>query len=109
MLLRVGPLPEEALAASAAFHADVLPRAIELLDAGAQVLTLVFEPAPHAHRGWRAAALQTLAVSRAPRRINGLASDDEAAIAAAQAFVEAAPGITGHYLALDGTGAGAVI
>lgn len=111
VLIEVGPLPAAALAASAAFHADVLPRilaAVEDLPA-AGVLTLVFAPAPHEHRAWREAAVQTLARACAPRRVNALVSDDPAAIAAARAYLEAAPGITGHCLVLDGTGAGAVV
>ena len=109
MLLHVGPLPAEALAASAAFHADVLPRITAALGGGAPVLTLVFAPAGHEHRAWRTAAVQTLARNFAPNRINAVASDDEAAVAATHAWLESAPGLTGHYLILDGNGARAVV
>jgi len=109
MRLDVGPLPDDPLAASARFHAAVLPRALAALDAGAAALTLVFAPAAHEHSAWRATAIQTLARARAPARINALVSDDEAAIAAALAYVGAAPGLTGQCLALDGAGAGSVV
>ncbi len=109
MLLRVGPLPDDPLAAAADFHARVLPAALAALDGGALLVTLVFDPAGHPHRAWREAAVQTLALARAPARINALASADAAAIAATQAFIAAAPGLTGQYLPLDSAGAGAVI
>jgi hypothetical protein len=103
-LLRVGPLPQEALAAAARFHADILPRAVAAL-ADAGELVLVFPPADHTHRGWRLAAVQGLAREHAPIRVNALASDDEAAIAAAADYLASAPGITGQLLPLDGNGA----
>jgi hypothetical protein len=107
-LLRVGALPGEALAASAHFHASVLPRVLAELERGESV-TLVFAPADHAHRGWRLAVVQGLARQYAPVRINALASDDENAIAAALAYLETAEGITGQYLPLDGNGAGGLL
>ena len=109
MLLHVGPLPDDPLAAAAAFHADVLPRVLAELAAGVPLLTLVFAPAGHPHRAWREAAIQTIARERAPARINAIASAEEPAIAAAAAYVAAAPGLTGQYLVLDSHGAGAVI
>ena len=109
MLVRVGPLPDDPLAAAAAFHADVLPRVLAELDAGEPVLTLVFAPAGHPHHAWREAAIQTLARERAPARINAIASAEEPAIAAAATYVAAAPGVTGQYLTVDSHGAGAVL
>ncbi|MBC2665805.1 hypothetical protein H7F51_09740 [Novosphingobium flavum] len=108
MRLDVGPLPGDALAASAHFHAEILPRVREALSGGA-VLTLVFAPAGHEHRGWRAELVASLARAHAPARINALASADEAAIAATLAYLADAPGLTGQYLALDGAGAGPVV
>jgi hypothetical protein len=104
VLVRVGPLPDNALAAAAMFYAEWVdpPRA------GADVL-IVFPPADHSHRAWRLAAVQGLARQHAPLRVNAVASDDDAAIAGAAAYLAAAPGVTGQYLPLDGTGAGAVI
>lgn len=111
-LLRVGPLPREALAAAARFHALVLPRVLALLDPPPPEedhVTLVFEPADHTHRGWRLAAVQGLAREHAPMRINALAGDDEAAIAAAARYLARAEGVTGQLLPLDGNGAGEVL
>ena len=105
MLVRVGPLPVRALEATAAFYADWMPRIETELARGGAVL-LVFPPSGHEHRGWRLAAVQGLAREHAPARINGVASDDEAAIAAAAAYLERAPGVTGQYWAIDGSGAG---
>jgi len=103
-LLRVGQLPDSALAAAAEFHAKVLP----LLNPpkGGEDLLLVFPPADHTHRAWRLAAVQGLAREHAPIRVNGVASDDEAAIAAALDYIAHAPGVTGQYWPLDAEGAG---
>jgi hypothetical protein len=107
-VLRVGPLPEEALAAAAQFHAGVLPRLIEELAQG-EHLALVFAPADHTHRAWRLAAVQGLARQYAPVRVNALASDDERAIAATLSYLDTAEGVTGQYLPLDGNGAGELL
>ncbi len=104
---RIAGLPDAALAAAAAFHADWLPglRA----DASTEDLALIFPPADHTHRGWRLAAVQGLALELAPRRVNALAADGEAAIVAALAYLAGAEGLTGQYLPLDDAGGGAVI
>lgn len=107
-LLRVGPLPQEALAAAARFHAEVLPGVLEALGS-ADDLVLVWAPADHTHRGWRLAVVQGLAREYAPIRVNAFVSDDEAAIAAATRYLTAAPGITGQLLPLDGNGAGEIL
>ena len=112
--LAVGVLPAEALAAAARFHAQVLPRAEAMLAAGGASLTLVFAPADHTHRAWRLAVVQGLAREHAPVRVNAVASEDEAAIAAACDWLESAAGVTGQLLPLarlpvDSHGAGAVI
>jgi len=106
----VGALPDEPLAAAAAFHGAILPRIIAQLGSAAPVhLTLIFAPADHPHRDWRSAAVATLAREMAPVRINAVVSADPAAITAALAWLDAAPGITGQYLPLDSAGAGDVI
>jgi len=114
MLFRVVSLPEEELAASAAFHARVLPELLEVLGRLAaapspELLTLVFAPADHSHRGWRLAAVQGLAREHAPLRINAVAGDSEAAIAAAARYLDGAEGVTGQLLLLDGNGAGEML
>ena len=108
-LLRVGPLPEEPLAAAVDFHARVLPGVEATLRGGADPLTLVFLPADHRHRGWRLAAIQSLARAFAPSRVNAVESDDETAIAAAFQWLGGAGAVTGQLLPLDGTGAGPVL
>lgn len=107
--LEVQPLPDLPSAAAAAFHRDFLPRAAALLQGGAPCLTLVFAAADHTHRGWRLAAVQTLAREHTPARVNAIAGGGAPAIAAAQAYLEAADGVTGQYLPLDDAGAGLVV
>ena len=135
--LRIEGLPEDPLAAAAAFHVEWLPRAFALLgpprngevaagtadgggslpDArllqaapplhhpadgppprGGEDLILIFAPADHTHRGWRLAAVQGLARDYAPRRINAVEAEGEAAIASTSAYLAAAPGLTGQCL-----------
>jgi hypothetical protein len=107
-VLRAGVLPAQALAASAHFHAAILPRVVAELDRS-ESLILVFTPADHTHRAWRLAVVQGLARQYAPLRVNAVASDDEKAIAAAVVYLDAAEGITGQYLPLDGNGAEALL
>ncbi len=107
--LQVPPLPDLPSSAAAAFHRDVMPEAAALLGDGATDLTLLFAPADHTHTAWRHAAVQTLAREHAPARVNAIAGADDAAIAAALAYLEAADGVTGQYLPLDDAGAGAVV
>ena len=96
----VGPLPERAIDAAAAFHASVLPGILVQLPAGEDI-ALIFPPAPFDHHGWRLAATQDLARAAAPARVNGVAGDDERAIAATLAWLEQAPGITGQLLSVQ--------
>ncbi|HVR91360.1 MAG TPA: hypothetical protein VHG29_09745 [Novosphingobium sp.] len=112
--LRIEGLPEDALAAAAEFHAEWLGRATAALEASApplagEGLVIILSPADHTHRGWRLAAVQSLARQFAPHRVNAVASGDDAAIRAAIAYLECAKGVTGQYLALDGAGAAEVI
>lgn len=107
-VLRVGSLAPAPLAAAAQFHAEVLPRALQALEQGDD-LVLVFAPADHTHTAWRRAAVQELARAHTPVRVNALAGDSEAAISAATNYLACAPGVTGQLLPLDGTGAGAML
>ena len=95
-VLRIEGLPEDALRAAAAFHAEWLPRARAMAER--DDLALVFPSAPYDHRGWRLAAVQDLARAAAPVRVNGVAGDDDAAIGQAAAWLARAPGITGQLL-----------
>jgi hypothetical protein len=101
-VLRVGALPDEALAAAATFYGQVPPGISE-------DMVLIFPPADHTHRSWRLAAVQSLARENAPFRINALVGESEGAIAAAVAWLGSAGGVTGHLLELDDTGAGEVV
>lgn len=106
--LDVSGLPDRPSAAAARFHAEWLGRA-EALIAGGTPVTLVFPSADHVHMAWRLAAVQSLAREHAPVRINAVASDDPAAVHAGLSYLAGADGVTGQYLPLDGTGAGAVV
>lgn len=100
---------EDALDSARRFYTSGLQAAVLYLLELSEPLTLVFPPADHTHRGWRLAAVQSLARAQAPRRINAVESDDEAAITAAASYLERAAGVTGQYLQLDGHGAGPVV
>ncbi len=102
-------LPADPLDAAQQFHASVVPEARTAALGGASAICVVFAPADHTHAGWRLAAVQALAREAAPARVNGIASDDEAAIAAAIAYLSGADGVTGQLLALDSHGAGSVV
>ena len=105
----VQPLPDLPSEAAAAFHLTFLPRAHALLSGGATCLTLLFAAADHTHRTWRLAAVQALAREYAPARVNALSGGDEAAIAAALAYLEAAEGVTGQFIPLAEQSAGPVL
>ena len=95
-LLRVEQLPEAPLDAANEFYGVWLNRA----RSHDEDLVLLFPPADHTHRAWRLAAVQDLARAAAPSRVNGIVGGDEKAIAAALAWLERAPGITGQLLAV---------
>ena len=101
MRFELGPLPDDPLGAASAFHAGALPEIQALLAEGAPVLTLVFRADEPLHRAWREAAVAGLARQAAPARVNAVAGTGEAAVAAAAAFLDAAPGVTGQFLPLD--------
>ncbi|MBW8755385.1 MAG: hypothetical protein JF595_14810 [Sphingomonadales bacterium] len=105
---RLGGLPHEPLAAAAKFYAEILPGIQATLTATSNDLVIVFEPADYRHRGWRLAAIQQLARDHAPVRVNAVAGA-EPAVSAAIRYLEAAPGVTGQLLVLDGNGAGEVL
>jgi NAD(P)-dependent dehydrogenase (short-subunit alcohol dehydrogenase family) len=100
-VLEVAGLPDAPLDAAATFHAEYLPLARAAL-AHAGALVLKFAPAGYEHRSWRLAAVQELAREAAPKRVNGMAGDNEADIAETLAYLAAAPGITGQLLTVDG-------
>ncbi|MEP7222728.1 MAG: Rossmann fold domain-containing protein [Novosphingobium sp.] len=95
--LRVMLSADDPLGAAAEFYAQVLP--IVVADQTNDLL-LIFPPADHTHRAWRLAAVQEIARSKAPLRVNAAASNDPAAIMAALAYLDGAAGVTGQYLPL---------
>ncbi len=111
-LIRVEGLPADPLDAAARFYAEVAPQVAQSGDA---VVTLLFPPADHAHRGWREAAVASLARALAPRRVNAMVGDEAIAIAATLAWLEGAEAMTGQLLPLappscpDSHGAGEVL
>lgn len=104
-LVRIEGLPGDPLAAAERFHSVSVPE----LTRKTGDLLLIFPAHSHPDLGWRAAAVQALARAAAPRRINAVAGGDAAGVASAVGYLEAAPGVTGHYLVLDGAGAGPVL
>lgn len=108
MLLRIGALPDEALAAAAQFHARILPRVLDAAAQGENVL-LVFESADHTHRDWRNGVVRGLARRLAPVRVNAIAGNEETGMAATAEYLAGAPGVTGQLLPVDGTGAGSML
>ena len=100
-VLPVEGLPGSPLDAAAAFHVRFVEQARTALGA-ADNLVLVFEPADHTHRRWRLAAIQELAREAAPKRVNAAVGTDQAAMTEVFAYLDAAPGITGQILAVDG-------
>ena len=105
-LVEARHLPDNPTDASAAFLQVAVPEIRAAVRAGDLPVCLVFDPADHTHTAWRKAAVQGLAREAAPGRINAVAGDDEAAIAAGIEYLARAPGVTGQYLPLDGHGAG---
>ncbi len=103
-LWAVGELPDDALAAAARFHAESLPEIEAALAKEGTSLVLAFPPADPVHRGWRLAAVQGLARKHAPLRVNGVESVEEAALSAANRYLDSAPGVTGQYWPLDAEG-----
>ena len=102
-VLQVSGLPDAALDAAAAFHAEWLAPARALLTEEAEALALVFAPAPFAHTAWRRVAVAELAREATPKRVNGVAGEEGAALTATLAWLAQAPGITGQLLPVAGT------
>jgi hypothetical protein len=96
-------LPAKPVAAAAFFYQRILPQ-VELIKDGD--VTILFPTVDSAHEGWMRAAVQDLAREAAPRRVNAVVGDDDAAIQSAIDWLDQAPGITGQLLAVDGNPAG---
>ncbi len=102
--LWIDPLPAKAVDASAEFHANWLDRVRRALGKDVNSLVLVLPSAPYDHRDWRLAVIRDLARAAAPKRVNMIAGDDQAAIRATAAYLAHASAVTGQYLPVDGQG-----
>ena len=102
-LVRATELPDAPLDAAADFYARILP-AIRDDWEDVEDIVVVFEPAGHEHRAWRVAAIQELAREVAPCRVNGvvMAQDNPIGCADVLNYLDAAPGVTGQLLVVDG-------
>ena len=92
----IDDLPDDPLGAGGVFRQHWLAHVETLLASGEDV-TLVFAPADYTHAEWRRVVTAALARKFAPRRVNAIAGEGEAA-AAVEAYLASAPGVTGQYL-----------
>ena len=99
-ILRIDPLPDSPLKAAARFHAEYLPKVLDLL-ADSEGVVIVLSDADSRHTDWRRSAARDLAREFAPKRVNILSSENERRIAATCDYLQRADGITGQYLPLS--------
>lgn len=102
VVLTVNDLPGDALGAAAGFHAGHVARVQHEAADGAKAVAIVVPPALVDHTDWRRAAVHDLARALAPVRVNMVAGQAGASLDATLAYLGNAPGVTGHYLQLDG-------
>lgn len=102
--VHVSGLPDEPLAAAGHFQQNWLTKIEAVLKDGEDVI-VALPCADHTHREWRRSMAAGLARRHTPTRCNIVAGEG-AAIDALGTYLAAAPGITGHYLETDATGAG---
>ena len=97
--LEVGPLPDNALDAAAAFMALHLETARALLaEPDCTALTIILPPAAYDHLDWRRALARDLARGAAPKRVNIVAGHSGEARNAVLRFLADAFAVTGQYL-----------
>ncbi|MEE4205550.1 MAG: hypothetical protein V2I39_04635 [Erythrobacter sp.] len=102
VVLIVESLPQEPLAASAAFHADHLGEAQRMLgEEDVTALAIVLPAAGTDHDDWRGAITRGLARAWTPKRVNLVGGPEGEARAAALAYLADAAGITGQYIPLS--------
>ena len=100
LIVSVTDLPSTPVDAAVHFYSSIVPGIREDLPEVTEVV-IQFEPADHAHRGWRLAAVQELAREAAPKRVNAIVGTDREAMRAARHFLENAPGVTGQLLVVE--------
>ena len=93
-------LPDDPIDAAEVFHSRIVPEVRFAVRVGDLPVSIVFSPADYTHRGWRLAAVQSLAREAAPGRVNGVAGEDKLAIEQTIAWLAKAPGVTGQLLAV---------
>lgn len=102
--IRVARLPDPALDAAAAFHAEWSAKVRQAAASGSECVVVVMEPAPFDHADWRRAAARDLARAHPDHCINIIAGSDGGAVARMVDYLGRAPAITGQYLPLAETG-----
>lgn len=102
VVLTVDGLAGDALSAAAGFHAGHVAQVQKEAAGGADAVAIVVPPAPVDHTDWRRAAVHDLARALAPVRVNMVAGRAGASLDETLAYLGNAPGVTGHYLQLDG-------
>lgn len=100
----VDDLPAVPLAASGMFYQHWLAHIEAVLKSGEDV-TIAVGRADYTHREWRRAVVAGLARTHTPQRVNMVAGEG-AALAACEAYLASAPGVTGQYFETDPEGAG---
>ena len=96
-------MPGDPLEAASTFyghHVKPIEVGLSVLD----ILTVQLPAVPETHEQYLRAAMGALARKVAPRRINAISGNDDAAMERAAAWLASAPGITGQYFAVDGAG-----
>lgn len=118
---RFAPWPQAPVDAAGYFYREVVPQVraalageglaadiVELatMEGGWQAaiegVAVIFPPAGREDRVWRLGAIQELAREAAPRRVIGIAGDDDAAIVETVEWLAGSPGVTGQMLEVDG-------
>ncbi len=94
-------LPQSPLEASAAYFAEHLEAAREMIEDNADALVIVLPQAGSDHDDWRRSLARDLARLYAPKRVNVVGGKKEA-IAETLAYLSDAPGVTGQYCPLHG-------
>ncbi len=103
-IIRVDRLPDAALDAARAFHANWAEKVRTAAAQGSEKVVVVMHPAPFDHTDWRRAAARDLARAHPDHCVNIVAGLDSGALARMVDFLGRAPAITGQYLPLAQTG-----
>ncbi len=88
---------EDPLFAADHFYAEHMQTAVP---DGVDLMVYYFDYAGHEHQAWRVAAIQGLARTMTPVRVNAIVGSDpnEASVVQALDFLERSPGTTGQIL-----------